>query len=199
MEFLQALKNRRSVYGFAPGKALSNTEVEALIKDVIKHVPSAFNSQSTRALVLFDDAHRRFWDLVTAAIAKVTDAAAFEASRQKIEGAFKSGFFTVLFFEDESVVDGLVSGFPLYAKNFPVWSQHTNAMSQLAVWTALAEAGIGASLQHYTELVEQDVRAAWNIPASWKLIAQMPAGIPAAPAGEKEFSDISARVLTAET
>ncbi|NFV72581.1 nitroreductase, partial [Clostridium botulinum] len=38
--------------------------------------------------------------------------------------------------------------------------------------------GFGASLQHYNELIEEDVKKEWNIPNNWKLIAQMPFGKP---------------------
>ena len=57
--------------------------------------------------------------------------------------------------------------FALYADNFPVWSEQAGGMAQLSVWAALANAGVGASLQHYNPLVDADVAREWNIPASW--------------------------------
>ena len=62
-------------------------------------------------------------------------------------------------------------------------------MAQFAVWTALANADVGASLQHYNPLVDAEVAARWNIPASWKLRAQMPFGSNEKPFGEKAFMD----------
>lgn len=53
--------------------------------------------------------------------------------------AFESGYGTVLYYEDQAVVRGLQEQFPAYADNFPVWSEHTNAMHQLTIWTALEE------------------------------------------------------------
>ena len=47
--------------------------------------------------------------------------------------------------------------FPLYADNFPVWAEHSDAMHQYAVWTTLAAAGIGANLQHYNPLIDAAV------------------------------------------
>jgi predicted oxidoreductase (fatty acid repression mutant protein) len=67
-------------------------------------------------------------------------------------------------------------------------------MLQNNVWNALTIEGLGASLQHYTELIEAQVKAEWNIPAKWKLTAQMPFGKPAAPAGEKAYYPLSERV-----
>lgn len=68
-----------------------------------------------------------------------------------------------------------------------MFSEHSAGMAQFAVWTALAEAGIGASLQHYNPLVEAEVTKQWNVPASWKLRAQMPFGSNLQPFPEKTF------------
>ena len=93
----------------------------------------------------------------------------------------------MLFYEDQDVVGDLQKKFALYADNFPIWSEHSTGMAQLAVWTALAEYDIGASLQHYNPLIDDKVKAEWNIPSSWKLRAQMPFGSIVNPAGEKEY------------
>jgi predicted oxidoreductase (fatty acid repression mutant protein) len=99
----------------------------------------------------------------------------------------------VLFYEDQDVVKGLQEKFALYADNFPIWSEQASGMAQFAVWTALANANIGASLQHYNPLIETKVAARWNIPAAWKLRAQMPFGSNEKPVGEKTFIDDAAR------
>ena len=49
-------------------------------------------------------------------------------------------------------------------------------MAQFAVWTMLADSGLGASLQHYNPLIDEAVRQAFEVPASWRLVAQMPFG-----------------------
>ena len=66
-----------------------------------------------------------------------------------------------------------------------MWSEHSTAIAQFAVWTALSEQGIGASLQHYNPIVDAEVAQAFDIPASWKLRAQLVFGSIEAPAGEK--------------
>jgi len=77
-----------------------------------------------------------------------------------------------------------------------VWSEHSTAIAQFAVWTALSEQGIGASLQHYNPIVDAEVAQAFDIPASWKLRAQLVFGSIEAPAGEKTFMDDTARFKT---
>ena len=107
---------------------------------------------------------------------------------------FKAAAGSVLFFEDQDVVKKLQNQFPTYANNFPVWAEHTDAMHQYAIWTTLAEAGIGANLQHYNPLIDQAVAAEWNIPASWTLRAEMVFGGIAAEAGEKAFAPVEDRL-----
>ena len=81
----------------------------------------------------------------------------------------------------------------MYADNFPVWSEHSTGIAQFAVWTALAEQNIGASLQHYNPIIDDEAAAAFDIPANWKLRAQLVFGSIEAPAGEKTFMEDSER------
>ncbi|MEH7260882.1 nitroreductase, partial [Bacillus toyonensis] len=43
-------------------------------------------------------------------------------------------------------------------------------------------------------LIDDEVKQEWNVPANWKLIAQMPFGNPTATPGEKEFQPLEERV-----
>ena len=63
-------------------------------------------------------------------------------------------------------------------------------MHQLVVWTGLEAEGLGASLQHYNPLIDDEVKQEWNVPANWKLIAQMPFGNPTAAPGEKNSNHL---------
>ena len=84
----------------------------------------------------------------------------------------------------------------MYADNFPVWSEHSSAIAQFATWTALAEIGIGASLQHYNPIVDAEVAETFDIPSNWKLRAQLVFGSIEAEAGEKTFMDDAERFKT---
>ncbi|WDS34954.1 nitroreductase family protein [Pseudoxanthomonas sp.] len=186
--FLHAHKTRRTQYVLGKTLPLPQDELSALIQDAVKHTPSSFNSQSSRVVILFGDQSVKFWGLVADELRKIVPADAFVATEQKLS-SFAAGAGTVLFYEDQDVVKGLQEKFALYADNFPVWSEQASGMAQLAVWTALATVGVGASLQHYNPLPDAAAAAEWNLPASWKLRAQMPFGSNEAPFGEKGFMD----------
>lgn len=189
---IQSLRKRRSQYSLGRNLSQSPAEIEALIKEAIRWSPSSFNSQSSRAVILFGAQSERFWELVRESLRPLVPAEAFGATEQKL-ASFAAGVGTVLFYEDQDVVKGLQEQFALYADNFPVWSEHSTGIAQFATWTALAEAGIGASLQHYNPVVDEAAAREWNLPASWKLRAQMPFGSNEAPFAEKTFIDDAVR------
>ena len=72
-------------------------------------------------------------------------------------------------------------------------SYQTGLSIQYAVWLALAEVDIGASLQHYNPIIDAEVAKRWDIPTNWVLRAQMPFGSIESPAGEKTPMDADAR------
>lgn len=191
--FNQAVENRRSIYAIGKESPISDQEIQAIVEHAVKYVPASFNSQSARVVILLKEQHDRLWELTKETLRKIVPAESFAATEEKIN-SFKNGYGTVLFFEDQAVVEGLQNSFALYKDNFPIWSLQSSGMLQFTIWTALEEAGLGASLQHYNPLIDDQVKAEWGIPESWKLWAQMPFGKVLAPAGEKEFLPLEARV-----
>ncbi|HGF7587185.1 MULTISPECIES: nitroreductase family protein [Enterococcus] len=184
--FTDTLKNRRSIYHLGRNVSLSNEELTALIKEAIKESPTAFNAQSTRAVILFGDAHEKLWEITEEALRPLTPAEAFPNTQNKLAG-FKNGYGTVLFFKDTDVVKGLQEQFELYADNFQDWSEQSNGIATANTWVALVDKGLGANLQHYNPVIDEAVAKEWNIPSNWKLRSQLVFGSPETPAGEKEY------------
>lgn len=193
--FYEALKERRSIYAISNESGVSNERIQEVINEAVLHTPSAFNSQSARVVVLFGENHNKLWDITEASLKKIVPEENFAPTKEKID-SFRNGYASVLFFEDQNVVKNLQEQFSLYKDNFPVWSQQSSGMLQYVIWTSLAVEGLGASLQHYNELIEEAVAKEWNIPSGWKLVAQMPFGKPVSGAGEKEFLPLDERVKT---
>ncbi|MGY3039726.1 putative oxidoreductase (fatty acid repression mutant protein) [Rhodanobacter sp. TND4EL1] len=191
---IEKLKQRRTQYALGRNVSLDKDALTALIKEAIRHTPSSFNSQSSRAVILFGEQSEKFWELTKQELARIVPPEAFEPTAAKLD-SFAAGVGTVLFYEDQSVVTGLQEQFALYADNFPVWSEQAGGMAQFAVWLALTEAGVGASLQHYNPVADDATRQEWNVPTSWKLRAQMPFGSHEGGFGEKGFMDDSQRFI----
>lgn len=193
--FKEAIEHRRSYYSLCNKSTLSDKELKELIDLAVLNVPSPFNSQSARIVLLLGENHLKLWDITKAILKKKVSAEAFPATESKIDGSFASGYGTILYYEDEEIVEGLQKDFPSYREKFGQWSEHTSAMHQFAIWTMLEDAGMGASLQHYNPLIDQEVARTWEINPKWRLIAQMPFGVPTAEPGKKEFAPLDKRVL----
>lgn len=184
--FLDVIKTRRSIYGIGRNVALSEDHIANVIKEAVRHSPSSFNSQSSRVVVLFGKQHEQLWNIIKETLRKIVPAESFAATEAKL-ASFSAGLGSVLFFEDAGVIDVLQKQFAAYADNFPIWSEHSTGIAQFAVWSALANERIGATLQHYNPLIDDEVKRTWNLPASWTLRAQMPFGSIEQPAKEKTF------------
>ncbi|MBL1228837.1 nitroreductase family protein [Enterococcus sp. BWB1-3] len=184
--FVNGLKNRRSIYALGNNLPKTRDELTALVKEVVKESPTAFNSQTQRVVFLFGDAHKKLWDITEKALKPLTPAEAFPNTQEKLK-SFTAAAGTILFFEDQDIVKNLQEQFALYAENFPVWSEQASGLTQANVWTALAEINIGANLQHYNPVIDEAVAKEWNIPDSWKLRGQLVFGSIEEPAGEKEY------------
>lgn len=191
---LEAIKERRSIYSFGNNDSIDSEKIISLVQDVAKNIPSAFNMQSQRLLLLMGKSHHQFWDIVLNTLKNIVNPEQFKNSENKIKTSFDSGFGIILYFEDNTVVESMGNQFPSYKENFKSWSIQGNAMLQYALWTTLASEGYGASLQHYNPIIDVEVKKTWNIPESWSLIAQMPFGISNDTLSEKEFMPIDDKV-----
>ena len=178
--FLAEIKERRSVYTLSPETTIPDSEIQTILKAALDEAPSTFGSFTTRLVLLLKEEHFKFWDLVIESVKAVTPAEQWESSTKGRLAGFRNSYGTVLYFEDPENTRKLEDKFPFVKDKFAVWSEHTSAIHQFIVWTAFANAGLGANLQHYNELIEAKTKAAFKIPESWKLIAQMPFGKPTA-------------------
>lgn len=189
----QAFDERRSVYALGNELPVEPQAIVNMAERVLLHTPSAFNSQSSRLAVLFGAEHQQLWDIAEEKLRAAVGDGDFSGSKQKLDG-FRAAAGTVLFYEDKNVTQSLQEQFALYADRFPVWAQQTSAMHQYAMWTELRTLNVGANLQHYNPLVDEDAAKAFSIPDSWELVAQMPFGNIVEPAGEKTYQPVSERM-----
>ncbi|KAK3063891.1 hypothetical protein LTS18_011931 [Coniosporium uncinatum] len=194
MSFMDAIKARRTYYQLNKEVPIDDSRIEEIVKHAVLHVPSSFNSQSSRLVVLLKKEHDQFWDFTLEILKLLTPADKFDGTKQRING-FKAGYGTILFFEDPDPVHQLEKNFPLYADHFPTWSEHTSAMHQYALWVALEAEGCGASLQHYNPVVDQKIQDHWKVPQEWKLRAQLVFGGRAGEPGEKQFKPLEERLF----
>jgi len=190
MRFVSA---RRTFYQLGNDSTIPGSKIQDLVKQTIRHTPSSFNAQSTRIVVLLHNEHRKLWEATKASLKAIIPADKFPATEQRING-FAGAYGTILFFEDSAVIQSFAEKIPLYADKFPQWSEHTSAMHQYVLWTALEAEGLGCNLQHYNPVIDAKVASEWKIPAAWQLKAQLVFGKPTGRPAEKVFQSVEDRL-----
>jgi len=184
--FLDLVKARRSHYVLSKDLSTCSAErVQEIVKQGLQLVPSSFNSQSNRVVVLFGAEHEKLWDATTEVLKAIVPPERFEPTAQKM-ALFKGAAGTVVFFEDQEVVESMQAKFGTYADKFPTWATQSDAMLQFTIWTALEAEGLGANLQHYNPVIDSKVAELFKTPSNWRLNAQLVFGGRTSEAGPKD-------------
>ena len=96
--FFAATEARRTFYQLTNESTIPDARIHDLIAHTIKHTPSAFNSQTTRLVVVLKDKHAELWDAVMHVYQVQLPADKFEHAKGRMEG-FRKAYGTVgLFF-----------------------------------------------------------------------------------------------------
>lgn len=188
-----SLNRRRSVYALSSILPISENCFIDTIESCVLHCPTPFNVQSARVAILFDKKHQLLWDTIWEKLKKLVNNQQSSAVHKKIDG-FKRANGTILFFEDKKSLAALKKQFPPYAKNMRIWTQQANGILQYMIWQTLAENDVGASLQHYNELIEEEVHSLFDLPKNWELVAEMPFGAIESEPAAKSFLPIDERL-----
>ena len=94
--FLDLVKARRTIYTINKDLPISKERVQEIVTEALQHVPSSFNSQSNRVVVLFGDDHDKFWDITSDALKAIVPAENWDTTATRISG-FKGGAGSVSF------------------------------------------------------------------------------------------------------
>lgn len=83
-KLLQLVQLRRTYYALNKHLTIPRPHVEQIVKESLLHVPSSFNSQSTRVVVLFGTDHDKLWDIVTDVLKEKVAEAKWEPTSRKM-------------------------------------------------------------------------------------------------------------------
>lgn len=172
MDYLNILKKRRSIYDLNHTLPIQENELIEYLQQITIESPTAFNMQSSHIYILMDDAHLKLWNIVTETLRKIVPADKFSSTQSKME-MFSKAKGTILFFDDSSIHTQLKENFPTYKDNIDYFASHSMGILQGNIWNALADLNIGASLQHYNPLIDEEVKQTWNIPKHYVLNSEM--------------------------
>ena len=94
MKFFQAVKNRRTIYSLENKSTIPDSRIEEVVTETIKHVPSSFNSQTCRMVVVLNKEHPKLWDMITDVYKNMLPPETFEHAKGRFE-MFKNAYGTV--------------------------------------------------------------------------------------------------------
>lgn len=92
--FKEAVALRRSIYQLNKKAPIDDKKIQEIVRTAVKEVPSSFNSQSTRVVVLLNDDHDAFWDIVKDILKAHVPEDKWEHTGSRIQG-FRNGYGTV--------------------------------------------------------------------------------------------------------
>ena len=173
---LSAVGERRSIYAFNNETTITDKRIKEIVQQTLMVTPSAFNTQSTRIIILLGDNHKKLWDIVKTHIMPHVSGEQAKGTEAKLNN-FQGGYASILFFEDPAPYEPLM-GYKSYVHKYDSWRDQTSGMHQILIWTVLDSEGMGASLQHYNPVIDDDVKKTWEINPQWRLVSQMVVGKP---------------------
>lgn len=97
---IKLTQERRTHYKLLGESPISDDAIETLVQNATKHVPTAWNTQSSRVVLLLKEEHKKVWDIAISVIEGLVQAGAvpkemFENyTKPKLE-AFKAAYGTV--------------------------------------------------------------------------------------------------------
>jgi predicted oxidoreductase (fatty acid repression mutant protein) len=58
------MQSRRTIYQLTNKSPLSDDQLKTLVEEAVKHAPTSFNMQQSRAVLVTGDMHHKVWDSV---------------------------------------------------------------------------------------------------------------------------------------
>ncbi|KAH3674582.1 hypothetical protein WICMUC_003128 [Wickerhamomyces mucosus] len=185
-QILQTFTNRRTQYQLSKAlpEGVTISQIQEIVQQYVKHIPTSFNSQTVRAVVLIGALHEQVWG-------SVVDAIPGDSGKKRPTSAKNEAYGTIVFFDDEDAISRATEKYSAYFDN--VYNSTSNGAVQIATWATIGELGLGGHLQHYNALVEKAL--AGKVPQSWKVQAQLVFGTPVGTPYDKQFDENDVKVL----
>ncbi|CAK5264732.1 unnamed protein product [Mycena citricolor] len=195
--YLAAIATRRTRYALTDKSTIPDDKIEYILKECLLHTPYGWDSNCGRLVLMVGEKHRQLWSLIRESVTKGLEGDHLATVQKRIDG-FHAAYGSVLFWDDQAILDGLIESMPpKYTPVVPILAAKSAGMLQSTVWTALAMEGMGASLQHnaYDPAVAEQICATFGFPKTWRSTAIMPFGIPYAPPTDKKFASADERFI----
>lgn len=97
---LEVVKARRTYYGLKAESPISDDAIQRIVQDSVLHVPSSFNTQTSRVVLLLKEEHQKVWDIAISVMEGLVAAGhvtkdMFENQTKPKLDAFRAAYGTV--------------------------------------------------------------------------------------------------------
>jgi len=93
--FLQAMKDRRTIYQLNKEAPIADKQIVDIVNQIVTHVPSSFNSQSARLVVLLNEDHDKFWEMTKEVLKSMVKEEQWTSGTEPKLNGFKAAYGTV--------------------------------------------------------------------------------------------------------
>lgn len=93
-QFFDIAKKRRSIYPLKKESPIDDKKIQDIVNQAILHVPTSFNSQTTRIVLLLKDEHTKLWDITKEVLKAIVPADQYASTEQKLS-MFQGAYGTV--------------------------------------------------------------------------------------------------------
>ncbi|KAH1498188.1 hypothetical protein LV164_002445 [Aspergillus fumigatus] len=161
-QWLEAAAYRRTVYGLAGTSKVSDKRVEEIV------------SKPVRVSLAFGAKHKELWSIIIKVAEPVLTSMNPDlwARFGPILEAHKAAYGSVLFWECGETIKESSEKHKHVAHKLGEWSDVSQGMHQILVWTALGLEGVGANLQHTNSIppIEAAIKKFAGVPEhyTWK-------------------------------
>ena len=129
--FTDLQTKRRSIYALGKDVELSNQELIDTIQEAVLNTPTAFNSQTSRVVILLDEESDAFQnEIAYSELEKVTPVEAFEGTKERLKG------FAHLFEADEQALEYATKRDILYLDLGPAGQQSVESDVESKTYTS---------------------------------------------------------------
>ncbi|MBC7240929.1 MAG: nitroreductase family protein [Anaerolineae bacterium] len=167
---------RRSVRQVLPA-AISDETIERIL-EIARWTPSSYNSQPWH-IVVVRERLAELWDVIEAAGRQARAGRPVEKFLERLNG-YRGASAVFFVFLDRAIVDEQLR-ITTYApaERVESWARESLGMLQYAIWLAVVDAGLAASLHHF-DSEEEAICRFLEIPyPRFRLMGTMPVGLPA--------------------
>lgn len=182
---------RRSVRQVLPVEIADET-IERIL-EIARWTPSSYNSQPWH-IVVVRERLTELWDTIEAAGRQARAGRPVEHFINRLNGYRGAGAVFFIFLDRAVVEEQVRSTSYASAQRVEGWALEAVGMLQYALWLAVVDAGLAASLHHF-DSEEEAICRFLEIPyPRYRLMGTMPVGLPAhevAPPGRRPLDEIA--------